>query len=460
MNLESFNSHDRHILRELARRQLDNAMQPSNQKKIQEWYLHNELKGKRPMVHLELWTFSQEVIPPLLQCIDEAARAIEMQLYQNFLNQELFDDDKVTMPTYDLAYDTWFTLFDIPVHTTFSKDASGNDSLGHHFQEVLVDLEEDYHKLKKSTFGANMQGALKKKALLENTFGDILPVRLKMDALYSVPTQMLVHIMSMENMMFAMYDYPELFKEMMDRIANDTLDYFDFLEANGLLLPTVSGENLGQGTWCFNHTLPGANNPDQKGTVTSDTVAGGPAANNTLNNGPAVSSGNSGQLNSVSAMRPLKTTDVWGFMDSQETVGLSPAMYEEFIFPCYKKISSRFGLLSYGCCEPVDPIWDSCISKLENLRKVSISPWCNEAFMAERLRGSNVIYHRKPSPNFLGVGTTLDEAAVREHIRTSLKAARGCHMEITQRDVYTINKDIGKARRYVDIIKEEIQNLW
>lgn len=33
-------------------------------------------------------------------------------------------------------------------------------------------------------------------------------------------------------------------------------------------------------------------------------------------------------------------------------------------------------------------------------------------------------------------------------------------MEITQRDVYTINRDVKKAKRYVDIIKEEIVNCW
>lgn len=41
-------------------------------------------------------------------------------------------------------------------------------------------------------------------------------------------------------------------------------------------------------------------------------------------------------------------------MDFQETVGISLEMFEEFIFPCYKKISESYGLLSYGCCEPVD----------------------------------------------------------------------------------------------------------
>ena len=42
----------------------------------------------------------------------------------------------------------------------------------------------------------------------------------------------------------------------------------------------------------------------------------------------------------------------------------------------------------------------------------------------------------------------------------SLLAACGCKMEITQRDVYTIHHNIPKARRYVEIIREEIENNW
>lgn len=80
--------------------------------------------------------------------------------------------------------------------------------------------------------------------------------------------------------------------------------------------------------------------------------------------------------------------------------------------------------------------------------------------MGERLQGGKVIFHRKPSPNYLGVGTTLDEDAVRASIRKTLHAAKGCKLEITQRDVYTINHDISKAKRYVDIIKEEIAEHW
>ena len=412
---------DRAILREVAKKQLELANQESNKKKIQEWYAHNSLQGERPMIHLEMWTFAAEIIPPLLQCTGEFARNVETTLYCNFLNQELFDDDRVTPDYLALNYDTEFTLFDIPIRISHTSDGAGGESVGHQFSSFLEDLEDDYHKIKPSLFSVNLNSTENKKQAITAVIGDILPVKMNMDCLYSVPTQMLVHIMSMENMMFAMYDYPELFLQMMNQIADDTLAYYQMLTKKRLLLPTTAFESVGQGSWSFNHELPNYEEWQK---------------------------------------RPFTPKDVWGFMDSQETVGISPEMFEEFIFPCYQKISQQFGLLSYGCCEPVDPIWERCLCKLDNLRKVSISPWCNEEFMGERLAGSNIIYHRKPSPNFLGVDAILDETALRKHLQKSLLSAKGCKMEITQRDVYTIHHDIPKAKRYVDIIKEEIVNCW
>lgn len=416
MNTITISSQDKIILRDLAKKQYALSQTDANQKRIREWYAHNSLQGERPMIHLEMGSFEQEVIPARLKCEGEFARRVETTLYENFLNQELFDDDRVTPDYYAVSYDTYFTLFQIPIHVHALKD-----SLGHEFPSIVEDLEADYHKLKKSSYGVNLQSTEERFRILQETFGDILPVRMSMPALYCVPTQMVVHFMKMENMMYNIYDYPELFLEMMNRIADDTLEYYRFLEEKHLIMPTVAGEPLGQGTWCYNHELPG---PDE------------------------------------AAKRPFTTRDVWGFMDSQETVGMSPQMYQEFIFPCYQKISQQYGLLSYGCCEPVNPIWDSCLSKLDNLRKVSISPWCDEEFMRERLAGSKVIYHRKPSPNYLGVGTSLDEDGLRASLRKTFQAARGCKLEITQRDVYTINGDIGKAKRYVDIVKEEIEMNW
>ena len=412
------NQSDREILRAKARRQMELAQMERNRKLTKMWYDHNELQGERPMIHLEMETFSHEILPQRMSCQGEFARIVEKQILDNYLNQELFDDDRVTPDYYPLEYDRWFTLFGIEVKVQHTSNLSGSESLGHHFVPVLKDLEDDYHKLKQSDFGVDIASTMKKKEVIEDAIGDILPVKLITSCLYAVPTQMLVHIMDMQDMMFAMYDYPELFKEMMGRIADDTIAWYRLMEEKQIFLPTVAGEPLGQGTWCYNRTLP------------------------------------------ARLDRPFVSTDLFGFMDSQETVGISPDMFEEFIFPCYQKIASQFGLLSYGCCEPVHPIWERCLSKLPNLRKISISPWCDEEYMGEQLRGSHVIYHRKPSPNFLGVDEILDEDAFRAHIRRSLTAAAGCEMEITQRDVYTIHHNIDKAHRYIEIIKEEIANCW
>lgn len=415
---------DRKILRETAKKQMDFACQERNKILKEKWYLHNALRGETPMVVLESWGFNDEVITPRLKCTGEFARKTEFELYQNFVNQELFDDDRVTPDRFEMGYHTEFKLYDLDMHKEFATGREEEDTSGvsMRFLPVIEDLEDDFHKIKPSIFSVDIEGTEQEFQLLTDTFGDILPVKMKMDCLYSVPTQLIIHLMGMENMMLNLAQYPDLFRKIMDQAADDTLAYYDMLEENHLILPTTEYESVGQGTFAFNHELPD-----------TPTVDG----------------------------RYLTRRDVWGYMDSQETLSISPKMFEEIVFPCYEKIGSQFGLLSYGCCEPVDRVWDNCISKFKNLRKVSISPWCNEEFMGERLRGSSIIYHRKPAATFLGVsGRDLDEEAFRKYIRRSLTAARGCKMEITQRDIYTIDNNVQKARRYIQIIREEIENNW
>ena len=405
---------EKQILRDLAQKQLEVSHSPKNQERIALWKRHNACKGERPVIHIEMDTFEQEIIPQLLRCQDPMARQLENALYRNFLNLTLLDDDWVVPDYFPVTWQTWFHPLGHEITRTFAGGDS--NSLGHQFNYVIGDdLEADWDQVKPSTFGVNREATQAYFDAAQEAFGDILPVKMTMNCLYAVPTQDIVHLMGMENMCFAMYDYPELFKQMMDQITDDYLAYFDFMKKEGILLPTTTFEWVGQGTLSFTDELP------------ADGVQG--------------------------------PGDVWGFMDSQETVSISPDMYGEFIFPYYRKIASSYGLLSYGCCEPVNPVWDY-VKQLGNLRKISCSPWCDEAFMAEQLRGSHTIFHRKPSPNFLGVGEKLDEEAFREHIRHTLTTAAGCHLEITQRDVYTINHDIPKAQRYVAIIREEIENHW
>jgi len=402
---------DKQILRDLAKKQLEYANSETNQNTIKEWYRHNACKDGRPLIHLESRTFEHELIPQRLKCQDERARAIERELYRNILNHELLGDDSPVLDYFPLSKKVWMTPFGLHTRVHHAKN-----SLGHEFEHYIHDLEEDFHKLGTAEIVNCPEETEAEKQFLEEIFVDILPVKIINNSLYSVPTQTLVHIMGMETMYMSIMDYPELFHKMMKMYTADTIKYYRFLENERLLETTNHSEVLIQGSWCFNNEL------------------GNPAH--------------------------VKTTNMWGYLDSQETGAMSPAMYKEFIFPYYKEISDNFGLLSYGCCEPIHPIWDNCLSTLGNLRKASISPWCNEIFMGERLRGSKIIFHRKPSPNYLGVGSALDEEAFRKHIRQTLHAAKGCVLEITQRDVYTINHDENKAKRYIEIIRQEIENHW
>lgn len=410
-NYQSINTTDRKILRDLAKTQLEIANSDKNLSTIKDWYkLNNCEPGARPLIHIELGTFEHEVIPKRLQCTGHKAREIETQLYSNFLNFQIFGDDWVVEDTFDITWNQKFTPFDLPLirHELETSD-------GHEFVEQIQNLKAFTETMKPSSFSVDKTGTLAWQDFVDDVIGDILPTKLVANLSYSVLTQDIVHLMSMQNMFLSIYDYPDAFKSMIEQLADDYIGFMRFKEDNGLLLPTTGHESLGQGSLCYNDLLP-------KNNVTSH-------------------------------------KDVWGFMDSQETVGISPDMFAEFIFPAYQRIAKELGRVSYGCCEPIDPVWES-ISKLDNLGKVSISPWANEQKMGEALKGKPIVFHRKPSPNYLGVSKELNEASFRTHIEDTLQAAQGCTLEITQRDVYTIHYNEAKVRRYVEIIRESIDKHW
>jgi len=438
MDQDGFTANDKHILRELAKKNLEYANSQKNLETIRLWYKHNACQGERPMVHIELNTFWDEVVPKRLECQSEAARWLEKELYNDMVNFELFGDDRPVLDYFPVRIRAGFLPFGIQPEATYA-----NEGLGYHVEPVIRDLEQDFHLLGESQMPTGPYFDTKLKDMASETFGDILPPKLVLGSVYSCPCSAILALMGMETMFMSMYDYPELFHKMMSQYTNDTLRLFDHMEKEGLILPTVGGENLTMGSFCYTNELPGAIS-DLNGLGRAEKC---PASG-------TFSAIDKSDLNRNCSKTAGTVADIWGHMNCQEAAGLSQDMFAEFIFPYYKKISDRFGMLSYGCCEAVHPQWDS-LKTLENLRKLSISPWCDEEFMGDELRGTKIIYHRKPAPHYIGVGTALDEDAVRADIRRTIKAARGCTLEITQRDVYSINHDEEKVRRYVEIIHEE-----
>jgi len=193
-------------------------------------------------------------------------------------------------------------------------------------------------------------------------------------------------------------------------------DYYDFLEAEGLLLPTCGTSPIAQESFAFNSELP------------ADCVT--------------------------------KTTECWGFLESQETTAVSPEVYGEFVYPYQDRLVRRYGLLSYGCCERVDALWTDYLSKWTNLRKLSVSPFNNEPQIGEYLRGSKVVYYSKPRAELVTAPGPLDEDALRTYFKGVCEAASGCLFEIAQREVLTLYGDAERGRRYVEIAKECVERYW
>lgn len=406
------------ILRDLAKKQAEIANSPEMEQLREQWKLHNDCKSDVPMITVETRSFCKEVTEGRLRCKDETARKIESDLWMNIYNHLELHDDTIVEGYIPVTCRGEFVPFDIEL------ERRRTESGGLRTVPVLEDLEKDFYKLHKSKIvvqskeevqnirknpGKGLRGIEKIKC---DICGDILPPKFVGISMFAVPMQNIVNLMSMDNMYLAMIETPDLFSKMLRMLTDDYRECFLKLQENNCLDATTGPLFLGQATYCSTSMLP-------------------------------------------SDKEHYTIKDVWGFMDAQETSGISPQMYEALVFPHYKKLTDMLGALSYGCCEPVDPIWENCLSKLSNLRRVSVSPWCNEEKMGEYLQGKKIVYHRKPNPNFLGVGDRLDQDALRQHIRKTLKAAKGCTIEFTQRDVLTINHNPSKVKEYVKILREE-----
>ena len=73
--------------------------------------------------------------------------------------------------------------------------------------------------------------------------------------------------------------------------------------------------------------------------------------------------------------RRVRIADLWGHAATQIFVDVSPAMHEEFALQYEARLLARFGLGSYGCCEPLHRKVDIVKKHVPNLRIISMSPW-------------------------------------------------------------------------------------
>ncbi len=142
---------------------------------------------------------------------------------------------------------------------------------------------------------------------------------------------------------------------------------------------------------------------------------------------------------------------LWVFLASQETTAVGPKMFEEFMLRYQIPIMAPFGLVAYGCCEDLTRKID-LLRQIPNLRRIAVSPMADVAQCAAQI-GQDYVLSYRPSPTDM-VGYGWHPARVREMLRRDLDGCGDCHVDITLKDVETVQGDPDRVRRWVDVVRE------
>jgi len=400
---------EREILKKLACKVAELANKPEMEVKRTLWLRHNKLQTLQPVVFCDPENGWNEIITDAqIQCQSKLACRWEMNLRKEIFWGEEMGDDRPVEPFFNVPYtvsaDDWgleIVRHKVDQQGSFSWDAP------------IRDYEKDLKKLHPLTFEIDWATTNRCLDMAREIFDGILTVKLKGCWWWSMGvTYPAILLRGMENVFMDFMMFPDEIKAMMSIISQGFMNKLDYLEQNNLLSLNNDGTYVGSGGYGYIDSLP---QPDFKGNV--------------------------------------RCCDMWGFTESQETVGVGSDMYEEFIFPYEKPIMDRFGLTCYGCCEPLNSRWH-IVKQHHNLRRVSCSAWADYELMAEYL-SNNYIASVKPSPADLAI-PDINKDAIRKKIHDILNTMKGCVIEFIMKDNHTIANRPENVVAWTKIAKEEV----
>lgn len=151
----------------------------------------------------------------------------------------------------------------------------------------------------------------------------------------------------------------------------------------------------------------------------------------------------------------VKAQNVWGRGLAQILASVSPAMHDEFEIQYAMRAMEPFGLVYYGCCEPLDKKID-IVKKIPHLRKISITPWADISRAAEAV-GKDYVISAKPNPANLPYAAENPEL-IRQEIRSLLTACRknNTPCEILLKDISTSGNNLENLIMWNKIAMEEV----
>ena len=417
-------------LRNLAARVAEIAAQPEQEEKRRAIRALNRLEAVPPRIYCFPEGVWLEILPwDRLVCTDPLLRGWEMQLRLAIATHEVLRDDQPIDAVFNVPWDAEIggnglqvgqTMTDASarqpyyIHPYSNLVLTSHSDLGAAHYEPPLKTYRDIEKLRTPEVRVNRARSTQWLALAHEIFDGILTVRRRHHWWHTVGGVPATAVMlrGMDTLMVDMLDEPGWVSELVGRLAANHHAVLDQLESGGYLSLNNGCEWINNGgIGCTDRLPPAGFDPDR-----------------------------------------VRCRDLWGGMESQDLLGISPAMYEELFFPHLQPIVERFGLGCYGCCEPLHD-WLPVLRRIRNLRRVSISPWADIAKSAEQL-GPDYIFCCKPHPAAVATAQ-MDEAAILRGLVETLTLTRrhNCRVEVMLKDLHTVQHEPRRLPRWVELAK-------
>jgi len=406
---------DKEVLRELASATAEVAALPVHREKAELWTKMNDLKSERPMVWINEICWNEMNVDDELtvRCEHPWAQDQERDLRRQLYQWRHLPGDMVISDTLPCPLAVHSTDFGIIEDVDIVKTDESSDVVSRHFNVQIQDWD-DLEKIKMPTVMHDKQATAIRYEAMCDVYDGIMPVKkVGQTHIWFTPWDFLIRWYGIENAMMDMLDRPDFVHAAVERMVDAWMTELDQFEALNVLSLDNDNTRVGSGGYGYASAVPGKNYDEGH----------------------------------------VKAKNMWGCSNAQIFSEVSPQMHWDFAIEHDLRWLERWGITYYGCCEPLDGKME-LMRRIPNLRKISVSPWCNSQRAIEEI-GTDYVISRKPSPAVLATDTWHPDQA-RQDIREFLDLAEGkSHIELIMKDISTVRYEPQRLWEWAEIAMEE-----